>query len=174
MHLLGDVRQTRSLDNARMSDGKRTGRVIPPPVYTMVCIALGALAERFFPFPTGLSGYDDLRAGAGALGLGAAGLLALWSIVVMTRQRTTVEPGRVPSKLVTSGPFRVSRNPIYLAFVMICASIGAIVDSAWLLLAALLLLVLLDRLIIVREEEVIAGVFGDEYAAYRSRVRRWL
>ena len=171
--LLGDVRQASSLDNALMTNGKAARRVIPPPIYAMACIVLGALLERARPVPLGLSRFAAHFAGGLLLFL-AAGLLAVWAVVVMTRHRTTVEPGRVPTTLVSSGPFRFSRNPIYLAFVLMCASIGVIIDSAWLPVTAALLLLLLDRLVIAREEVVIAAEFGEEYAAYRRRVRRWL
>jgi protein-S-isoprenylcysteine O-methyltransferase Ste14 len=171
--LLVDVRQGLSLDNALMTDGKRPRRVIPPPVYALACIVAGALLERFRPMPLGVSRFEAHFAGGLLLFL-AGGLLAAWAVLVMTRHRTTVEPGRVPTSLVRSGPFRFSRNPIYLAFVVMCASIGVIIDSAWLLVVAALLLIVLDRLVIAREEVVIGGEFGEEYAAYRRQVRRWL
>lgn len=87
---------------------------------------------------------------------------------------TTPEPNGVASALLTMGPFRWTRNPLYLglATLLACFSVG--LDSAWMLLLVPVLVLLLDRLVIVREEARLRAQFGEAYAAYARRVRRWL
>ncbi len=103
-----------------------------------------------------------------------AAALASWAIVAMKRRRTPIEPGRIPAGLVTTGPFRLTRNPLYLALLLVLTALAVMGNSLWLLLGAGALLLLLDRLVVVREEAVIQRAFGSEYSAYVAQVRRWL
>jgi protein-S-isoprenylcysteine O-methyltransferase Ste14 len=148
-------------------------RFFPPPVLFMACLAAAALVERLRPLALPLL---DGRAAlvTGTVLLVAAALLGSSAIYVMARAKTPIEPGHVPSKLVTTGPFRFTRNPLYVTLLMIMVAVGFMMSSSWFLIAAALLLALLDRLIIAREERVIRRHFGDEYASYTARVRRWL
>jgi protein-S-isoprenylcysteine O-methyltransferase Ste14 len=75
---------------------------------------------------------------------------------------------------VTSGPFRLSRNPLYVSLVATLAAFGILLDSAWHLPAAALLALALDRFVVREEERRLGELFGEAYAEYRARVRRWL
>ncbi|WP_347266337.1 isoprenylcysteine carboxylmethyltransferase family protein [Paracoccus sp. (in: a-proteobacteria)] len=111
---------------------------------------------------------------AGFLVLAAGLALMVWAALTMRRARTTIIPGRRPEALVTSGPFGYSRNPIYLADLLLFA--GLMLASgriAGLLLVPVLALVLQQRFI-RHEEEVIARAFPDAYSSYRQKVRRWI
>ena len=92
----------------------------------------------------------------------------------MRQSHTPVEPWKTPVQLVTSGPFRFSRNPIYVMFILVLISIGIAANSIWFLAASPLLVLLLDRVVITREEAWLEELFGSEYTSYKSRVRRWL
>jgi protein-S-isoprenylcysteine O-methyltransferase Ste14 len=137
----------------------------------MLCFAAASLLERMRPMPLN-GGRPQLV--AGFVILAAAAVLGSSAYFVMQRARTPIEPGHVPTKLVSSGPFRFTRNPLYLTLVLIEAALGLIVRSTWFLIAAAALLVLLDRLVVRREERVILEHFGDAYAQYKARVRRWI
>ncbi|MFN8010842.1 MAG: methyltransferase [Holophagaceae bacterium] len=91
----------------------------------------------------------------------------------LRRARTPVEPGHVPSALVTSGPYRFTHNPLYLGQLLFLLGLG-LAAFPWLLPGAVLQALLLDRLVIPSEEARIAAHFGDGFAAYRARVRRWI
>lgn len=120
-------------------------------------------------------GLPDLpRWAAGSGLLAAAVALGGWGLFTFRRGDTTPEPNGVASSLLTSGPFRFSRNPLYLALSTTLAAFGLLLDSAWVLLLAPLLALLLDRLVIRREESRLRAQFGDAYLAYTRRVRRWL
>jgi protein-S-isoprenylcysteine O-methyltransferase Ste14 len=124
--------------------------------------------------PRCIAGYSfgaGMAAGSGALLLAVA--LAAWGIWEMKRHRTPIEPGQIPARLVTTGPFRFSRNPLYLALLLVLAGLAVMGNSLWLGLGTGVLLLLLDRLVVRREEAAIRRTFGPEYSAYVTRVRRW-
>ena len=154
-------------------DGTTRVRVIPPPLYFLFCLLLGGSLQLLRPVE--LAGYA-FRTGMtiGLVMVAAAGMLGGWALIVMTRAGTPVEPWKIPVHLVTSGPFRLTRNPLYLTLTLVLASIAVMANSAWLTGAAILLAFLLDGLVIRREERVLVSVFGREYTEYTSRVRRWL
>jgi protein-S-isoprenylcysteine O-methyltransferase Ste14 len=90
------------------------------------------------------------------------------------RARTTVRPDRAASSLVTSGPYRFTRNPMYLSLTLLYAGVATFYQSvwAWLLLPAVL--AYLDRRVIRREEIFLERRFGPDYARYCAKVRRWI
>jgi protein-S-isoprenylcysteine O-methyltransferase Ste14 len=88
--------------------------------------------------------------------------------------RTTIMPHRGSSYLVTQGPFRYSRNPIYVANVMLMAGLALFFANGWLLLLAPVNGILTQILAIKREENHLIAMFGYDYEAYCRRVRRWI
>lgn len=106
--------------------------------------------------------------------LAVAVSIAATAFAHLRAHRTTSAPGQVPTALVTSGVFRISRNPLYLSLVLVMAAIALMADSVWLALSALLLGLVLDRVIIRGEERVLDREFGPMFRDYRRRVRRWL
>ncbi|MDF3855712.1 methyltransferase family protein [Paracoccus pantotrophus] len=134
-----------------------------PPVWLALFASAGAVLGRLVPL--------DLPAALRGLGLllVAAGLaLTMW------RARTTVMPGRRPEALVTAGPFRFSRNPIYLADVILLAGLMLALAAPAGLVTVPAFALLLQRRFILREEAVIAAAFGSAYDRYRMQVRRWI
>ncbi len=112
--------------------------------------------------------------GVGSITLLLAVSLASWGIIEMKNRKTPIKPDQIPIRLVTTGPFRFTRNPLYLALLLVLASLAVMGNSLWLAVATASLLLLLDRFVMVREEAVIQRAFGSEYSAYVVRVRRWL
>ena len=113
----------------------------------------------------------DFRSGAVVVGLAIA--LALAALLQFINAKTHVEPWHPTTTIINHGLFRFSRNPIYLAFCIATLGVGLILNSWWILLAVPLLVYLLQRFVISREEAYLEHKFGDEYAAYKQRVRRW-
>ncbi|RDW12482.1 methyltransferase family protein [Paracoccus thiocyanatus] len=110
----------------------------------------------------------------GLLLVAAALALMLWAAFTMWRARTTVIPGRLPAALVTHGPFRFSRNPIYLADLILLAGLMLALSAPAGLVAVPALALVLKRRFILREETVIAAAYGAAFDRYRKRVRRWI
>lgn len=146
---------------------------IPPAVWFFVLLCAGWGLDRWRPLPLGWTSLEWQVATALALFAGATAF-AVWAILLFRARRTTVLPFGTASSLVTSGPFRLSRNPLYVSLVATQAAFGVLLDSAWYLLTALLLALALDRLVIREEERRLRELFADEFAAYAARVRRWL
>ena len=95
-------------------------------------------------------------------------------LVLFVRARTTFIPSGRPSNLIISGPYRWTRNPVYLALTLGYLGATAIVGSVWCLVLVLLPLLYVEDRVIPFEEARLTEVFGEEYVAYRRRVRRWL
>jgi protein-S-isoprenylcysteine O-methyltransferase Ste14 len=92
----------------------------------------------------------------------------------MAAARTTIDPSEHSSKVVTSGLYAYSRNPIYLGWFLLIAGIGFRNASGLVLAIAVTMVLLLYWAVIVEEEAYLEKKFGEEYIRYKKRVRRWL
>ncbi len=137
------------------------------------CLIVAGILQMLQPVEIASYPFGAGMIAGGALACSAV-MIGVWAIREMKRHGTSPEPGGVPLRLVTSGPFRFTRNPLYVAQFLLFAAIGVAVNSVWFLGAAAVLVVLLDRLVVVREEAVIRETFGGDYAKYVDRVRRWI
>ena len=120
----------------------------------------------------------DMAHGGGAravgLGLIVLGIVTLVLAYAQLRHaRTTIDPRQRTTALVTSGIYRMSRNPVYLGWLLLTAGVGVARGTAFPLAVAGLMLVLLHWAVVVKEEEYLQRVFGEEYRRYRGAVRRW-
>ncbi|WP_363350008.1 isoprenylcysteine carboxylmethyltransferase family protein [Methylocystis echinoides] len=142
-------------------------------------LILGALlAGRALDWLTG-GALAGLVAFPGAALLGAF-LVALalandvWCATIFARLDTTILPHRAASRLATEGPFRFSRNPIYVSHVAIVLGLGLLLSSPFTVLLTPALAFALQKLAIEPEEQHLRAKFGDAYLAYMARTRRWL
>ena len=101
-------------------------------------------------------------------------LLASVGIRHFRRQHTTVEPFGTPTALVSTGPYRFTRNPMYLGIVVTLAGIALLVATIPFLIPPVAFFVIINATQIPREEAKLTALFGDQYTHYRQRVRRWL
>ena len=113
-----------------------------------------------------------LVAGAVLMAFGLALFAA--GLRTFTRHRTGIMLQRAATRVVTSGPYRWSRNPMYVSFVTLYLGGTLLVNTLWPLVALPLVILALDRLVIAREESYMHHTFGGEYDAYCRRVHRWL
>ncbi len=143
-----------------------------PPLLFLGCLLLGAGLWFVHPLDLGLP--LTARLVLGGLLLGLVVLHGGWGLLTFRRVGTTPEPNGVASALLTSGPFRWTRNPLYLGLSALLTCFAVLLDSAWVLLLVPVLVLLLDRLVIAREEVRLRAQFGEAYEAYCRRVRRWL
>ena len=110
-----------------------------------------------------------------ALAVGAAGLvLIFWGIATFRAHRTAVFPNQPAARIVRSGPYRFTRNPMYTGMTGLYVGLTLLLNDAWPLLFLPVVLLLLVRLVITREERYLSTAFASEYAEYRRQVRRWL
>jgi len=100
--------------------------------------------------------------------------LFVWAIVTITKAGSNVPTNTPTTTIVDSGPYRFTRNPIYLAMFLGLAGLALAFDSLWLLAALVLFALVIRYGVVAREETYLEGRFDDIYRRYRSRVRRWL
>ncbi len=146
---------------------------VPPPLFFAIGFLIGWLLNRVHALPV-LPPSTAAREPVGLALVGAGLVFMLWALATFLAARTTVIPNRPASRLVTTGPYRFSRNPMYTGFTVVYIGLTLILNSAWpLLVLPLVIMALLSR-VIEREERYLNGAFGEDYAAYTRRVRRWL
>ena len=146
---------------------------IPPPVVALlVAAAMWGLA-RLAPL---VDLPQSVRIGV-AVACALAGVgIDIAALVSFHRARTTFNPMKLEkvSALVCSGVYRLTRNPMYLGSVLILVAWAVYLSSAWSLLGPVAFVLYMNRFQIAPEERVLASKFGDRYAAYRAKVRRWI
>ena len=141
----------------------------PPLIYgaaAILAVALGWL----WPAPTPIPGGRMLGAAVMMAGIGLDGA----AMLTMHRHRANILPHRAATALVTTWPFSISRNPIYLGNTILLAGAGPTFGDAWFLPLALIAALVTARLAIAREEAHLAARFGPAWAAYASRTPRWV
>lgn len=148
---------------------------LKPDHYAVIAFWAALLGEIFVPLA--LLPPASIHSGASWTGgvLALAGLgLEIFVARAMTRAGTTIKPYKRPTALVTSGPFRASRNPFYLGLLLFFGGLLLMLSMDWLLLVMPLYWLALDRLVVPHEEAALAKAFGPDWLAYAARVRRWL
>jgi protein-S-isoprenylcysteine O-methyltransferase Ste14 len=150
-----------------------SGVRIFPPVIPVVAIALGFLVHWVAPVRiSGSARWFALLAGCMLLGI-AVGLIA-WTATAMFRAGTTPNPTRPTTALIILGPFQLTRNPMYLAWELICVGVGLTANALWPIVMAVPAALVTRRLVIDEEERYLERKFGAEYQQYKARVRRWI
>jgi protein-S-isoprenylcysteine O-methyltransferase Ste14 len=146
----------------------------PPPFLFAGGFVAGWLLHRAWPLHVFGASLAGIRPWLGWLLLAAGLVLMLSGLVTFLRAHTAVIPHHPATRLVTTGPYRFTRNPMYLGLTLVYLGGVALVDSFWPLLILPVVLLVLTAAVIRREERYLAAAFGDAYNAYCRRVRRWL
>jgi len=97
-----------------------------------------------------------------------------WAVGTMLRGHASIPTNRPTDAIVTGGPFRFSRNPIYLSMILLQIGVGAWTKSLWFFALAAIFVAFLTWGVILREERYLERKFSNEYLWYKSRVRRWI
>lgn len=97
-----------------------------------------------------------------------------WAAAAMRYEKTSIQTGTPTDVIVTHGPYAFSRNPIYVAMLLLLAGVGIWTNSFWFFIVAAVCSRLLDKGVIVPEERYLEREFGSTYSEYRAKVRRWL
>lgn len=150
---------------------RANGVLLPPPLIYLLFLAAAWALDGLLPLGLPQTLWTHYL-GWGLIDAGV--VLMLWAGLLMLWRRTTVNPYGTPAKLLEEGPFRVSRNPIYLADSLIYVGIALLWGTLWPWLLLPLLILTMQRGVIVHEERLLNQLFGDAYRDYCRRVRRWL
>jgi protein-S-isoprenylcysteine O-methyltransferase Ste14 len=146
----------------------------PPPFLFVIGFLVGWVLDRYWQaLPLSRFAGPALRPfGFAALALGV--VLAGWGVVTFRRAKTAIVPHHGASQLVTNGPYRFTRNPMYTGLTIEYLGGAALVNSAWPLIVLPAVIFILVKTVISREEMYLSDAFGAEYAGYVATVRRWL
>jgi protein-S-isoprenylcysteine O-methyltransferase Ste14 len=145
--------------------------IVHPPIVVLLFIAIAYFLGRFLPIPFAVP--SVLRT-AGLL-IGFAGfLLGIAASIEFSRTHTTLNPHGPARQLVTSGIYRMSRNPIYLGFLLMLLGLPLYSGSYWGVILSPSYVFVMNHLVLQHEEAYLQRKFKEAYARYASRVRRWL
>ncbi len=149
-------------------------RIIPPLV-PLATILLGVGLSEVWPVDAGFVIPATARYWIGGFIVGASILgLGLWSVIIFRRSGQSEVPWSPTPSIVERGPFRISRNPMYLQMVLVCIGVAVILMDVWILLLTPACAWVLHRFAILPEEAYLERKFGEDYLVYKQRVRRWL
>jgi len=147
-------------------------KIPPPAIALLIAMAMWALS-RVTPslqVPTGIRLSLALAVALVGIGFSAAGVISF------RLAKTTLNPTKpqLTSSLVSSGIYTITRNPMYVGLLFILIALAIFLSSAWALLGPVAYVFYIGRFQIAPEERALTALFGAEYTAYLSKVRRWL
>ena len=149
-------------------------RVFPPGVPALT-ILIGVALQRLWPLDLGSVLPAPARHWIGGfIVVGAILCRGAWSVWLFRRSGQSENPWKPTTSIVEQGPFRVTRNPMYVQMVLVCVGFAVILANGWILALTPLCAWALQQLVILPEETYLERKFGDDYRAYKRRVRRWL
>jgi protein-S-isoprenylcysteine O-methyltransferase Ste14 len=150
----------------------RADVVIHPPIAWGIAFVVGLAVDWLYPLPFVPSSVPRVWVGGLVFAIGFA--LACWAIVTMRSAGTRIEIHKPTTTIVANGPYRFTRNPIYLGMLLGQTGFAIGFDTLWLLATLVPFYLVLRHGVIAREEAYLESKFGAVYLGYRSRVRRWL
>jgi protein-S-isoprenylcysteine O-methyltransferase Ste14 len=145
---------------------------VPVPWVFVLTYLLGVVLERVHQStlsPT--AALVSTKAGAVLFAVGA--VIAGWGLVLFRKARTTTVPGKLSGKLVTWGPYRFTRNPMYVGLVLAYLGEAGLLKQIWPVVLLPLTIAYINWTVIPVEEAKLEEAFPDEYKQYRLQVRRW-
>ena len=144
---------------------------IHPPVIYAISILSGIVLNNYWPqtMPYDIRGHLY-----GGIVIGLAILIAGFSIFEFHRANTDVRPDKPDSALIISGPYRYTRNPLYIVLTLVQITIALWFNNAWVLVLIIPSVIVITQYAITREECYLEKMFGQDYLDYKQHVRRWL
>jgi protein-S-isoprenylcysteine O-methyltransferase Ste14 len=147
---------------------------IPVPWVFILTYLVGLALHFIFPFRI-LSGTELISAKIGGVVLFAIGaFFAAWSLLIFHKASTSTTPGEISKKLVTYGPYRLTRNPMYVSLILAYIGEAGFLTQLWPVIVLPFMLYYLNQVVIPLEEDILNKEFGKEYNDYCNQVRRWI
>jgi protein-S-isoprenylcysteine O-methyltransferase Ste14 len=147
---------------------------IPVPWVFLLLDLLGAGLQRVWPPHLGLGVSGNASSAIGTVVFSVGVLTAGWGLITFHRARTTTVPGKLSSQLVTWGPYRFTRNPMYVGLTIAYLGEALLLRQVWPALLLPVVVAYVNWVVIPVEQARLMDVFGAEYVEYQRRVRRWL
>jgi protein-S-isoprenylcysteine O-methyltransferase Ste14 len=156
-----------------MADQPDTANVVVhPPIAWALALLAGRALEWLMPLPFIPAAVPTGWLGTAVFVLAVA--LGVWAFTTMTRAGSNVPTNRPTTTIVATGPYRFTRNPIYLGMMLGVVGEAIGINSLWPLLSLVPFALVIRYGVVAREEAYLERKFGDDYGSYRARVRRWL
>jgi protein-S-isoprenylcysteine O-methyltransferase Ste14 len=149
-----------------------TGIRIIPPLLLLAAIAAAFVANSPLPLHLALPALVRWPLGVALIVLPLAAMPSVFS--AFRRAGSQYDVRKVPQGLVTDGPFRYSRNPGYLASIILGIGLGVVFDNGWAIVMMVPYAVIVHSAVVLKEELILERTFGRQYLDYKLRVRRWL
>ena len=157
-----------------MNGKDHAGVLVPPPVLFVTPLLIASALQTLRPM-TIFQGSGSTTSLAGLVVIAAGVAVGLSSVASFRNAKTTILPaGRPTTSIVERGPYRFTRNPMYLAMAVAYLGLAIVLNNAWALVFLPVVVAVVDRFVIRREEHYLTAKFGDAYARYCGRVRRWI
>lgn len=147
------------------------GVIAPPPLIYLGFLGLGFLLEWVLPVASHVAATPRYWLASALVAVGVA--IALTAFREFRRAETNVLPHKPTTAIITGGPFAYTRNPLYLALALFHGAVAIAMGNAWALLLLAPALLVIHHGVIAREERYLEAKFGEDYLAYKGRVRRW-
>jgi protein-S-isoprenylcysteine O-methyltransferase Ste14 len=146
---------------------------IPPVVVFLICIGMMWLINNWFPNESLLF---DSRKGFILILIGIGVIIGILGLIIFAQKSTTVNPHKPQNteKLVTTGVYQISRNPMYLALLLVLVSPVIYWGNVVTLIMLPLFVWYMNEFQVKPEEEIMEQKFGDEFFEYKKEVRRWV
>lgn len=155
--------------------GDNAGIICPPPLIFAAFLLLAIALNAVWPVAiVGADLSDGARRLVASLPADLALIIAVIAFVQFRKHGTPVRPDRPTTALVTTGPYRYSRNPLYVSLTLVYLAIALALDNFWAFVLIVPVLMFVHIRVIAREEVYLERKFGAPYLEYRARVRRWL
>jgi protein-S-isoprenylcysteine O-methyltransferase Ste14 len=146
-----------------------------PPALPLVTILAGVGLQYLWPIDIGVQIPVPLRYWIGGLIVaGAVLLLGGWSVLLMRRSGQSENPWKPTTQIIERGPYRFTRNPMYLQMIVGCLGFAVLLMNPWIVILTPVCGWALQKFAIVPEERYLEGKFGEVYVDYKRRVRRWI
>jgi protein-S-isoprenylcysteine O-methyltransferase Ste14 len=154
---------------AEQSD--RAGVIFPPPLVALLALVAAIALDHFWPLPTAPRALAlALGAALSVFGIG----IAAWGRITLMKSGTNVNPYKPTSSIVSSGPFRFTRNPLYVGLQSLFIGLSLLAGTWWGVVLLVPVFLVLHYGVVLREEAYLERKFGKPYLSYKSNVRRWL
>jgi protein-S-isoprenylcysteine O-methyltransferase Ste14 len=148
--------------------------LIPVPWVFVLSYLAGAGLESALPVRVGPTVAPNVAVALGGVIFAIGAVIAGWGLVTFRKARTTTVPGRMSSQLVTWGPYRFSRNPMYVGLAIAYLGEAVILRQVWPVILLPLTIGYVNWVVIPLEQLKLTEAFGEDYTRYCERVRRWL
>lgn len=147
-------------------------RLIPPPLTALLLLTVAYIIDRIFTFPKITVLHSVLLT---VICILSGGIIIFWSFILFRKNKTTLNPNSRPKKFILAGPYKISRNPMYLGLLLFLAGNVFLESKIVFLIPPIIFFILMNMSVIPHEEKSLKNLIGeDKYRFYLKKVRRWI